>query len=184
MVAAAHEASDGIFGYRRVRAELLDDGMVVSLHMVRRLMREQDLAGAQPRAYRVTTKQDADAEPAPDLLERDFASDEPGSRLVGDITYIRTWAGWAYLAVVIDLASKMIVGWSVSNRASAVLVIDALEMAHRNGHVGLDAIFHSDRGCTPRARSGTSAAGSSCANRWDAPASAGTTRKRKRSSPR
>lgn len=144
--AGAHEASDGIFGYRRVQAELVDAGQVVSVHTVRRVMREQSLAGAQARAYKVTTKQDPDAAPAPDLLERDFASDEPGSRLVGDITYIRTWAGWAYLAVVIDLASKMIVGWSVSNRASATLVIDALEMADRNGHLGPDAIFHTDRG--------------------------------------
>ena len=66
---------------------------------------------------------------------------------MGDITYIRTWAGWAYLAVVIDLATKMVVGWSVANRATASLVGDALQMAQRNGHVGVDAIFHTDRGC-------------------------------------
>lgn len=145
--ACAHEESDGTYGYRRVHSELVDTGQIVSVHTVRRVMREQDLAGAQPRAYRVTTKQDPDAAAAPDLLERDFRSDQPGSRLVADITYIRTWAGWAYLAVVIDLASKMIVGWNVSNRASATLVIDALEMADRNGYVGPDAIFHTDRGC-------------------------------------
>jgi transposase InsO family protein len=146
-VAAAHGASDGIFGYRRVHRELVEAGQAVSAHLVRRLMREQDLHGAQPRAYRVTTIQDPDAAAAADLLERDFRSSEPGSRLVGDITYIRTWAGWAYLAVVIDLATKMVVGWSVSNRASAALVIDALEMADRNGHLEPDAIFHTDRGC-------------------------------------
>jgi len=145
--AAAHEESDGTFGYRRVHSELVASGTVVSVHLVRRVLREQDLHGAQPAAYRVTTKQDPEAAPAPDLLERNFQSDEPGSRLVGDITYIRTWAGWAYLAVVIDLATKMIVGWSISNRASAALVIDALEMAQRNGQLELDAIFHSDRGC-------------------------------------
>jgi transposase InsO family protein len=141
------EASDGIFGYRRVHRELVETGTVVSEHLVRRVMREQDLHGSQPRAYRVTTIQDPDAVPAPDLLERDFTSSEPGTRLVGDITYIRTWAGWAYLAVVIDLATKMVVGWSVSNRATAALVTDALEMAERNGHLAADAIFHSDRGC-------------------------------------
>jgi transposase InsO family protein len=97
-------------------------------------MREQDLAGAQPAAYRVTTRQDADAQAAADLICRDFTSQEPGSRLCGDITYIRTWAGWAYLAVVIDMASKMVVGWQLSNRANAQLCIEALEMAHRNGH--------------------------------------------------
>ena len=146
-VAATHGASDGIFGYRRVHRELAEAGQVVSAHLVRRLMREQDLHGSQPRAYRVTTVQDPDAVPAPDLLERNFKSSVPGSRLVGDITYIRTWAGWAYLAVVIDLATKMVVGWSVSNRATAALVTEALEMAERNGYLEPNAIFHSDRGC-------------------------------------
>ena len=146
-VSAVHGASDGIFGYRRIHRELVEAGTVVSAHLVRRLMREQDLHGAQPRAYRVTTIQDPDATPAPDLLERDFQSSEPGTRMVGDITYIRTWAGWAYLAVVIDLATKMVVGWSVSNRATATLVTDALEMAERNGHLEPNAISHSDRGC-------------------------------------
>ena len=145
--ALAHEESNGCFGYRRVHRELAATGTVVSVHLVRRVMREQDLYGAQPRAYRITTIQDPEAAPAPDLLERNFQSDEPGSRLVGDITYIRTWAGWAYLAVVIDLATKMIVGWAIANRASATLVIDALEMAERNGMLSPDAIFHSDRGC-------------------------------------
>ena len=147
VAAVTHEESDGIFGYRRVHRELVETGTIVSEHLVRRVMREQDLHGSQPRAYRVTTIQDPDALPAPDLLERNFKSDEPGTRLVGDITYIRTWAGWAYLAVVIDLATKMVVGWSVSNRATAALVTDALEMAERNGHLEPNAIFHSDRGC-------------------------------------
>ncbi len=147
VAAVAHEESDGIFGYRRVHRELVETGTVVSEHLVRRVMREQDLHGSQPRAYKVTTVQDPDATPAPDLLERNFQSSEPGTRMVGDITYIRTWAGWAYLAVVIDLATKMVVGWSVSNRATATLVTDALEMAERNGHLKPNAIFHSDRGC-------------------------------------
>ncbi len=147
VAAVTHEESDGIFGYRRVHRELVETGTVVSAHLVRRVMREQDLHGSQPRAYRVTTIQDPDAVPTPDLLERNFKSSDPGTRLVGDITYIRTWAGWAYLAVVIDLATKMVVGWSVSNRATAALVTDALEMAERNGHLEPNAIFHSDRGC-------------------------------------
>ena len=91
--------------------------------------------------------QDRGAQAAPDLICRDFTSQEPGTKLVGDITYIRTWAGWAYLAVVIDLATKMVVGWQIGNRANAQLCVEALEMAHRNGHVQADAIFHSDRGC-------------------------------------
>jgi transposase InsO family protein len=147
LAAGAHAASDGTNGYRRVHRDLLADGVSCSWQLVRRVLREQDLAGAQPAAYRVTTRQDPDAQAAPDLICRDFTSREPGAKLCGDITYIRTWAGWAYLAVVIDMATKMVVGWQISNRANAQLCIDALEMAHRNGHVQPDAIFHSDRGC-------------------------------------
>jgi putative transposase len=143
----AHAAAEGRHGYRRVHRDLVEDGVSCSWKLVRRVMRERDLAGVQAKAYRVTTRQDPDATAAPDLIRRDFSSDEPGSKLVGDITYIRTWAGWAYLAVVIDLATKMVVGWQISNRASAQLCVDALEMSHRNGHVKPDAIFHSDRGC-------------------------------------
>ena len=161
VAAVTHEESDGIFGYRRVHRELVETGTIVSEHLVRRVMREQDLHGSQPRAYRVTTIQDPDALPAPDLLERNFKSDEPGTRLVGDITYIRTWAGWAYLAVVIDLATKMVVGWSVSNRATATLVTDALEMADRN--VISNPTRYSiatEAASTPPGRSDASAAGS------------------------
>lgn len=79
-VSAAHGASDGIFGYRRVHRELVEAGQVVSAHLVRRVMREQDLVGAQPRAYRVTTIQDPDAAAAPDLLERDLARRPPRRR--------------------------------------------------------------------------------------------------------
>ncbi len=136
----------GTNGYRRVHRDLLADGVSCSWQLVRRVMREGDLAGAQPAAYRVTTRQDPDAKAAPDLINRDFTSQEPGSRLCGDITYIRTWAGWAYLAVVIDFSTKMIVGWQI-NSVSAPLCVEALEMAHRNGHVQANAIFHSDRGC-------------------------------------
>ena len=134
LAANAHAASDGTNGYRRVHRDLVEDGVSCSWQLVRRVMREGDLAGAQPAAYRVTTRQDAGAQAAPDLICRDFSSQEPGSKLCGDITYLRTWTGWAYLAVVIDLSTKMIVGWQISNRASAQLCVDALEMADRNGH--------------------------------------------------
>jgi putative transposase len=147
LASSAHAASDGTNGYRRVHRDLVEDGVACSWQLVRRVMREQDLAGAQPAAYRVTTRQDPGAQAAPDLICRDFTSQEPGTKLCGDITYIRTWAGWAYLAVVVDLSTKMIVGWQISNRASAQLCIEALEMAHRNGHLQANAIFHSDRGC-------------------------------------
>ena len=145
--AEAHAASDGTHGYRRVHRDLQEAGVACSWKLVRRAMREQNLAGAQPKAYRVTTRQDPEAKAAPDLICRDFTSEKPGTRLVGDITYIRTWTGWAYLAVVIDLATKMVVGWQLGNRATAQLCVEALEMADRNGHLEPNAIFHSDRGC-------------------------------------
>jgi putative transposase len=128
--------------------DLVGDGTATSLAVVRRVMREQRLHGTSPRRYRVTTIRDAGASAAPDLLERDFASSEPGAKLVGDITYLRTWNGWGYLAVVIDTATRRVVGWQLGSRADAALCSGALEMASRNGHLAVDAIFHTDRGST------------------------------------
>ncbi|HSU37890.1 MAG TPA: IS3 family transposase, partial [Propionibacteriaceae bacterium] len=87
-----------------------------------------------------------DALPAPDLLERGFTAAAPGQRLVGDITYLRTGEGWLYLATVIDLATRMVVGWQLAAHMRTTLVTDALQMAIHAGHVAPDAIFHSDRG--------------------------------------
>lgn len=142
-----HKASDGSYGYRRIHRYLVADGVDASEALVRRVMRDGDLHGVAVRRFRTTTVQDPQATPAPDLLERDFSCDEPGARLVGDITYLRTWSGWAYLSVVICLATKRVIGWHVSTRPDAQLVCDALEMAARNRELAPDAIFHSDRGC-------------------------------------
>jgi putative transposase len=142
-----HQASDGSYGYRKIHRDLVAAGVPASQALVRRVMREADLHGVAARRYKTTTIRDPQATPAPDLLERDFCSTEPGARLVGDITYLRTWAGWAYLSVVICLATKRVVGWHVSTRPNAQLVIDSLAMAARNGELAPDAIFHSDRGC-------------------------------------
>jgi putative transposase len=91
-------ASDGTYGYRRVHADLADEGTQCSPELVRQIMREAGLVACQPRPFRVTT--DADAEAAagmPDLVERDFTADRPGRKFVGDITYIHTWQGFLYL---------------------------------------------------------------------------------------
>ena len=141
-----HTASDGSYGYRRIHRDLVEAGVPASEALVRRVMRDHDLHGVAPRRYQTTTIHDPSATPAPDLLQRDFSSDEPGTRLVGDITYLRTWQGFGYLAVVICLATKRVVGWHVSSRPTSELVIAALQMAHRNGDVAVDAIFHTDRG--------------------------------------
>jgi len=144
--AQAHEASDGVSGYRKVHRDLLEGGVVASCALVRRVMHEGRLFGVSARRFRTTTIQDPSAVAAPDLLGRDFTSSVPGTKLVADITYLRCWNGWAYLAVVIDIATRRVVGWQISDRPDAALCSGALEMACRNGHVALDAIFHSDRG--------------------------------------
>jgi putative transposase len=112
-------------------------------------MRELGLRAVQPRAYKRTTIPGEQPVDSPDLLERDFdpASSAPGERLVGDITYPRTGQGWLYLATVIDLATRMVVGWQLAPRLRTSLVVDALQMAITGGYVQPDAIFHSDRGC-------------------------------------
>lgn len=135
-------------GCRRIAAILNDRGHPCSVGLVADLMRELDLRAVQPRGYKTTTLPGQDAAPVPDLLERDFApGGEPGTRLVGDITYLRTGQGWAYLATVIDLATRMVIGWQVADHMRTSLVIEALEMARLHGHVAPGALFHSDRGC-------------------------------------
>jgi putative transposase len=108
-------------------------------------MRIQGLETVQPRAFKVTTVQGESDEYPEDLINRDFTSSIPGTRLVGDITYLRTKQGWLYLAVVIDLATRMVVGWQVADHMRSNLVIEALNTAKRGGHVKRKAIFHSDR---------------------------------------
>jgi transposase InsO family protein len=103
-------------------------------------------AAVQPRAYKRTTMLGDAPVAAPDLLERKFTATEPGQRLVGDITYLRTGEGWLHLATVIDLATRMVVGWQTAAHMRTALVIDALQMAIDAGHVSDDAIFHSNRG--------------------------------------
>jgi transposase InsO family protein len=137
------------FGCRRVAAQLNREGVDCSVGLVADLMREAGLKAVQPRGYRRTTLPGEQPVNSPDLLERDFAPDScaPGQRLVGDITYLRTGQGWLYLATVIDLATRMVVGWQLTDHQRTGLVIDALRMAIDAGRVQPGALFHSDRGC-------------------------------------
>ena len=146
LVAAAFEAGRGAYGARRIRAVLGNGGHQVSLRLVRRLMREQGLRACQPRAYRVTTRSDPAAAVRPDRLRRDFTADTPGVKLVGDITYIRTWEGWLYLATVIDCYSRRVVGWSMADHMRTPLICAALDMAAGNADLSPDCVFHSDLG--------------------------------------
>ena len=133
-------------GCRRITAALNRRGIECSVGLVASLMRRLGLAAVQPRAYKRTTLPGHHLTPAPDLIDRDFTATAPGERLVGDITYLRTGEGWLYLATVIDLATRMVVGWQIAAHMRTSLVTDALAMAIDGGHVTADAIFHSDRG--------------------------------------
>jgi putative transposase len=150
-VKAAFDLGRGTYGTRRVHAALTrsDDPEVacVSLDLVRTLMQENDLHACQPRAYKVTTVQDEASKPTiVDQVKRDFTATAPGTKLVGDITYIRTWAGWLYLATVIDCHNKAVIGWSMAEHMRTDLVCDAITMAAGNVELAPGAVFHSDRG--------------------------------------
>lgn len=145
LVCWSFERSRGTYGYRRIHADLVRRGVVVGEDLVRDIAREQALVACQPRPFRVTTIAGDGAGP-PDLLTRDFTAEVPGTRLVGDITYLHTWSGFAYLATVIDCYSKAVIGWAVADHMRTDLVTSALDMARRNTDLATDCIFHSDRG--------------------------------------
>jgi putative transposase len=146
LIQAIFDDSDGTYGYRRVHAAVARQGDLCSPELVRALMRELGLQPCQPRPWRPTTTQAGDAGEIPDLVRRDFTADDPGTKLVGDITYIPTWEGWLYLATVLDCHTKACVGYALADHMRTDLVIEALEMAARNYPLAEDAIFHSDRG--------------------------------------
>ena len=136
--------SDRRFGFRFVHAMLPPELSHLTRYRVLRLMRELGIRGCTPNARKRTTVPDPKARPRPDLVRRDFTSPVPTYKLVGDITYLRTGQGWLYLATVIDLCTRMVVGWSLSERMTADIAVAALESAKARGYVAGNAIFHSD----------------------------------------
>jgi transposase InsO family protein len=141
------DASRGTYGCRRVTAALNRHGIACSVGLIADIMRELGLQACQPRAYKRTTVPGEQPVSTPDLIGRDFTAPTPGTRLVGDITYLRTGEGWLYLATVIDLATRMVVGWQTAPHMRTSLIIDALTMAKNHGRVSRNAVFHSDKGC-------------------------------------
>jgi len=140
--------SDGTYGYRRVHAHLARLGEPADPETIRLLMRELGLVACQPRPWRPTTTVAGDAASTPDLVLRDFTCPTPATKLVGDITYIRTWEGWLYLATVLDCHTKQVVGYAMADHLRTSLIIDALTMASRKITIRTGiTIFHSDRGC-------------------------------------
>jgi putative transposase len=139
------DGSDQTYGYRRVHGQLGRDGIEASPELVRSIMRTAGLVACQPRPYKVTTVTGVEPGPA-DLCRRDFSASAPGTKLVGDITYIATWAGWVYLATVIDCHSKMVIGYAMADHMRTSLVTEALEMARDGVDLSDGCVFHSDRG--------------------------------------
>ena len=138
----------GVGGCRRVAAKLNDEGIVCSVGLVADLMREMGLAAIQKRAYKRTTIPDDQAQIFDDHLDRNFdpGAYTPGQALVSDITYLKTGQGWLYLATIIDLATRMVIGWQLAEHMRTSLVIDALAMARTHGRIADDALVHSDHG--------------------------------------
>ena len=137
-----------IYGCPRIHAVLLGQGERVGRKRVARLMRELGIEGVTRRRFKTaTTRKDAKARPAPDLADRDFSAGGPDQLWVADITYVPTWAGWLYLAVVLDAWSRRIVGWAMAPHMRAELVENALAMPiSRRQPRGL-VIHHSDSEC-------------------------------------
>ncbi|RSD11751.1 IS3 family transposase [Amycolatopsis eburnea] len=144
-----HRDSRGTYGSPRVHAELRAQGHHHSRKRVARLMRQAGLAGRAPKRWRATTVADPAVPTRPDLITRDFTC-TPGAvntRWCGDITYIPTWEGWLYLATVIDIASRRVVGWATADHLRTDLIDTALGNALTQRSPAPGVIFHSDRGC-------------------------------------
>jgi putative transposase len=142
---AIHERSKGIYGAPRIHAELAEAGVRVGRKRVARLMRAEHLWGVSRRKAPRTTQRKPGARPAPDLVKRNFTASGPDRLWVADITYVATWAGWLYLAVVVDAWSRRVVGWAMSTHLRKTLVLDALQMAIRQRRPR-SVIHHSDQG--------------------------------------
>ena len=142
-----HQRSRGTYGVPRIHAELrLDHGIRCSRKRIARLMRRAGLEGVHRRRFVRTTLRDRSAAPAPDLVERDFTADRLDRLWVADITYVPTWQGFLYLAVVLDVCSRRVVGWSMAGHLRTSLILDAVDMAVARRRPGSGLVHHSDQG--------------------------------------
>jgi putative transposase len=156
LIRKVHTDNIGVYGARKVWAELNRDGHAVARCTVERLMRAEGLRGIRREKTRKTTHSDGAETPRPaDLVERQFVAEAPNQLWVADLTYIRTHSGWVYAAFILDVFSRMVVGWQVSTSLRTDLALDALDMGlwarQRAGHDVTGLIHHSDRGVQYRA---------------------------------
>jgi hypothetical protein len=145
-IRAIHAHSRGTYGAPRIHAELAAQGVHIGRKRVARLMQAAGVVGVSRRAFITTTRRDAAARPAPDLVQRAFTVDGPDRLWVADITYIATWTGFLFLAVVLDAWSRRVVGWAMAAHLRTELVLDALNMAIAQRRPTA-VIHHSDQGC-------------------------------------
>jgi putative transposase len=145
-IRAIHEMSDGTYGAPRIKEELADiDGLHVGKKRIARLLRKIGLRGVSRRRFVTTTVRDATAKPAPDLVERRFDAKGPNQLWVADITYIPTWTGFFFLAVVLDVWCRKVVGWAMAPHLKTELVLSALDMAVAQRQPS-GVVHHSDQG--------------------------------------
>jgi putative transposase len=144
-IIASHKASDGTYGSPRILGDLQDAGEFVGRKRVARLMRVAGVFGVSRRSFVITTKRSESESAAPDLVERNFTADRPNKLWVADITYVPTWAGFLYLAIVLDAFSRRIVGWAMATHLKTELVLNALEMALAQRRPD-EVTHHSDHG--------------------------------------
>ena len=145
-IQTVYDDNHGLYGSPRIHAELKAQGKGCSQNRVARLMRLRHLRAKQVRRFHVTTQRDKSHAVAPNLLKRDFVADQPNQKWLGDITYIPTQEGWLYLAAVLDLYSRRLVGWAMSERIDGELTRAALQMALRQRQPRPGLIHHSDQG--------------------------------------
>lgn len=134
------------YGTRRIKKALAKEGLVVSRRRIGRIMKQENLSYKPKRKFKLTTDSKHNLPVAPNLLNREFSVDQPDKYYVGDITYIWTDEGWLYLAAVIDLFSRKVVGWSMNKRMKAQLVNDALLMSIWKRRPAAGLVSHTDRG--------------------------------------
>lgn len=144
-IRAIHAKSRGTYGAPRIHAELREQGVRAARKRIARLMRNAGLSGVSRRKGTATTRRRAKAPPAPDLVKRDFTAEHPDELYVADITYVPTWAGFMFLAVVLDACTRRVVGWSMANHPGTELVLGALNMALQQRRP-TSVIHHSDQG--------------------------------------
>lgn len=140
----AHERSNQVYGAPKIHKDLVAEGEICSKPRVARLMRKARIQSKLRRKFVVTTDSKSTTQPAPDLLQRKFLTSRPNRAWVSDTSFIATREGWLYLAVMLDLYSRQVIGWSMSDRNNAELVSDALEMAVKRRGRMTGAIVHSD----------------------------------------